>query len=310
MHEELLKRLQVSLTGTVAAQADLAALNTFGIGGPATLLVEPASPDDIALTMEEARTAGLPLYVLGAGSNVIVPDEGVAGIVLRLAGGLDSLTLVDGTVVAEAGVSDQRLAEFALEHRLAGFEWIYDIPGSVGGAVFMNAGNADGEIADSCLWVDYVTSAGQVARCDGQALQFSYRRSIFQEDVRGIVWRTGLRPAGEASPDVIREKMEAIRDLRRCKFPEETLCAGSIFKRPPGHFAGKLIEEAGCGGLRVGGALVSPRHKGFIVNTGGATAHDVLALIDEVRQRVLDSSGVQLETEVETFAPFLEQVPH
>lgn len=305
MYDQLRQQLEASLAGSVLARAPLAPLNTFGIGGPAALLVEPASPDDIALTLEAARAARVSLYVLGAGSNVIVPDEGVAGIVLRLGHGLDSITLVDGTIVAEAGVSDQRLAEFALEHHRTGFEWIYDIPGSVGGAVFMNAGNADGEIADSCLWVDYVTTAGESARLERDALGFAYRRSAFQHEVKGIVWRTGLCPAGEAPATVIRDRMDAIRDLRRCKFPEETLCAGSIFKRPPGHFAGKLIEESGCGGLRVGGALVSPKHKGFIVNTGGATAHDVLSLIHQVQQRVFEHRGVQLQTEVETFAPFV-----
>ena len=305
MNRQLLEELAGSLAGTVRTQVPLASLNTFGVGGAAAVLVEPACAADIASTLKVAARARIPLYVLGAGSNIIVPDEGVDGLVLRLADSLGGISLEDGTITAEAGATDEGLSEFALERCITGFEWCYDIPGSVGGAVYMNAGNADGEIADSCLWVDFITPEGESARLEKDALAFSYRSSIFQHDVKGIIWRAGLAATRTTQADEIRQKMDDIRNLRRCKFPEETLCAGSIFKRPPGHFAGKLIEDAGCGGMRVGGALVSPKHKGFIVNTRGATATDVLTLIAMVQERVQEDSGIPLKTEVESFAPFL-----
>ena len=281
----------------------LAQLTTFCIGGAADLVVEPALVTDVASTLQICAEHSVPLYVLGAGSNVIAPDEGIRGVVLRLAGALRGLSLQEDLLVCQAGVLDETLAEFCLGRGITGFEWIYDIPGSVGGAVFMNAGNNDGEIKDSLVNATWITPDGETVSGPATALDLGYRASRFHSDPAIVVEATFSLP-GRAPMAEIEQRMRSIRALRQSKFPEETLCAGSIFKRPPGNFAGRLIEQAGCGGMSVGGARVSHKHKGFIVNTGNATAADVLALIERVRQRVLEHSGIELTTEVREMTPF------
>ncbi len=304
MHEAFVQRLRGELACPVATAVPLAPLNTFGIGGPAGCLVTPGTVADVSTTLHLCCEARIPLYVLGAGSNIIVPDEGIAGVVLRLAGGLSEISMTGGLIRAAGGVLDRELAEFAWQHQVTGFEWVYDIPGTVGGAIYMNAGNNDGEVSQTVVAVTWVAPDGTIHESELSDLELGYRQSRFQ-GTPGIIVEALFQPLGSDDPDRIRRRMAAIQALRQSKFPPETLCAGSIFKRPPGHFAGRLIEAAGCGGMGVGGALVSPKHKGFIVNTGGATAADVLRLIAEVKARVLEDSGVQLTTEVVSFAPFL-----
>jgi UDP-N-acetylmuramate dehydrogenase len=256
--------------------------------------------------VELCRAHGVPLTVLGGGSNVIVPDEGVRGLTLRLKGALDGLHLEGEDLVAQAGVLDETLSGLACDHGISGCEWLFDIPGTVGGAVLMNAGNNDGQMSDVLRSVTWVTAGGRLETCPVEQLGLAYRKSRFQ-GTPDIVVEARIAIRRRDRPSAIRARMEAIRDQRRSKFPAETRCAGSIFKRPPGDFAGRLIEVSGCGGLRVGGAEVSDRHKGFIVNTGGATAADVLALIDLVRGRVLERTGTRLETEVEVLRPLSAQ---
>lgn len=304
MFSAFTKRLQGELSCPVATAVPLAPLNTFGIGGPAACVVSPRGVADVSTTLLLCRQERVPLYVLGAGSNIIVPDDGIPGVVLRLADALSEISLDQGLIRAAGGALDGRLSEFAWSHCMVGFEWVYDIPGSVGGAVYMNAGNNDGEIQDILVEVTWVAPDGSIHRSGAEELELGYRTSRFQRSP-GIIVEALFKPLGTDDGAAILGRMEAIRALRQSKFPPETLCAGSIFKRPPGHYAGKLIEDAGCGGMRVGGALVSPKHKGFIVNTGGATATDVLELIARVKARVLEESGVQLTTEVVAFEPFL-----
>ncbi len=304
MLETLIKRLQSELSCPVATEVPLSPLNTFGIGGPAACLVSPRQVEDISAAMQLCHEERIPLYVLGAGSNIIVPDDGIDGVVLHLADSLSEISLESGLIRAAGGVLDSKLSQFAWHHGLTGFEWIYDIPGSVGGAVFMNAGNNDGEISETVAEVTWVAPDGTVHRSGLPELGLGYRKSRFQRSP-GIIVEAIFEPLGSDDQGAIRGRMDAIQAVRQSKFPPETLCAGSIFKRPPGHYAGRLIEEAGCGGMRVGGALVSQKHKGFIVNTGGATAADVLELISRVKARVLADSGVLLTTEVVSFEPFL-----
>ncbi len=292
--------LQQNVAGSVQWQVPLAGLTTFAIGGPASILVEAASADDIVTTLALCRQESLPLFILGAGSNVVVPDSGVAGVVLRTVPGLNRLERQGDTIVAGAGVTDAALSEFALSCNATGYEWIYDIPGSVGGAVYMNAGNNDGEMSVVVEEVDWLDSMGKRHTTPLSQLQFGYRNSRFHLEP-GIVVECRMRIPGTDSPEAIRSKMEAIRDLRHSKFPADLLCAGSVFKRPAGHYAGRLIEQSGCGGLTVGGAQVSNKHKGFIVNTGPATSQDVMELISQVQERVLKHSGVALEPEVQLF---------
>lgn len=304
MSHPLFSVLSSELAGSVDAEVPLRALNTFELGGAARLLVVPAGVEDIVATLTICRNGGVALYVLGAGSNILVPDEGVDGVVLRLPGGLTGIELRDGLVEVEAGVLDRDLAEFACLRGLAGFEWICDIPGSVGGAIFMNAGNNDGDARERLESVTILWADGRRGTLTADECLLSYRHSRFQEEP-AIILSARFRPAGRDLPEAIAGRMEAIRQLRRSKFPLEQRCAGSVFKRPPGHFAGRLIEEAGCGGMRVGGAEVANRHKGFIVNTGGATAAQVKELIELVRRRVFDHSGIWLEPEVAEFKPLL-----
>jgi UDP-N-acetylmuramate dehydrogenase len=303
MNGSIITHLRERLVCPVAAEVPLSPLNTFGIGGAASCVVSPRGVEDVCETLAICRAEGVALYVLGAGSNIIVPDEGIDGVVLHLADSLSDISLENGVIRASGGVLDGKLSEFAWEHRLTGFEWIFDIPGSVGGAVFMNAGNNDGEISETVTQVTWVALDGSVRVSNLEELELGYRSSRFHRSP-GIIVEALFEPLGSDDPAEIRARMDSIQTVRQSKFPPETLCAGSIFKRPPGHYAGKLIEEAGCGGMCVGGALVSQKHKGFIVNTGEATATDVLELIARVKARVLADSGVALTTEVVSFQPF------
>ena len=320
------KALKKEIAGVVVRNALLAPLTTFALGGKADLLVVPRTVEDVVTVVAACRGSGTPLYVMGAGSNLIVPDDGVRGVVLRLPSrtpacnteeekrlsgqswqrrpegqGLSSMSMGDGVITAQAGVTDPELAEFALAHSVPGYEWVYDLPGSVGGAVFMNAGNNEGEMQERLLSVRWVTPEGELCEAGPEQLDFGYRASVFHRRP-GIIVETKLKADVRGSDGRIYAKMQRIKAVRRSKFPPRLLCAGSIFKRPPGHYAGKLIEDAGLGGLRVGDALVAEEHKGFIINAGNATATDVTGLIQLVRERVLEASGVELETEVELFS--------
>ena len=215
--------------------------------------------------------------------------------------GLSALRLEGDVIIAQAGVTDPELAEFALAHSIPGFEWLYDLPGSVGGAVLMNAGNNEGEMQERLVSVRWVTPEGELRRAEPKELEFGYRTSLFHREP-AIIVEAVLKADVRGSEGRIYAKMQRIKAVRRSKFPARLLCAGSIFKRPPGHYAGKLIEDAGLGGLRVGDAMVAHEHKGFIINAGNATAADVTGLIELVRARVLEDSGITLETEVELFS--------
>jgi UDP-N-acetylmuramate dehydrogenase len=298
----LLTRLRAAVAGSVREGVPLAPLTTFEIGGPAECLVVPAGIRDVSAVVGFCREQGLPLSVFGGGSNLLVPDEGVPGVVLCTAGGLTGMRVEKEMFVLGAGVTDRGLSELARSHRVTGYEWLYDLPGTAGGAAYMNAGNNDGEMAPLVAAVTCVGLDGTVRRFAAGELELGYRRSRFMRDP-AILCELEMLIAGRGDPGAIREKMERIRQARAARFPPETRNAGSIFKRPPGHFAGKLIEEAACGGWTEGDAMVSQRHKGFIVNRGRARAADVLKLIERVREQVLTCSGIRLETEVEVLRP-------
>ncbi len=286
--------------GAIHLNKPLSEFTTFGIGGAADVLLEPLGESDVRCVVEECGRLEVPLWVLGGGSNVVVPDEGLRGVVLRTVSGLGKLELKDGLLLCEAGVCDERLALSALEWEITGFEWVYDIPGTAGGAVYMNAGNNDGEMKDSIVDVTWMDRSGVVHVTGIEEMAMGYRTSRFHSEP-GLILSMRLR-AEVGERGAIREKMEALRSLRRSKFPADAFCAGSVFKRPVGNYAGKLIEEARCGGLRRGDAMVSEKHKGFIVNVGAATAAEVMALMEEVRERVWSTSGVRLESEIQLFS--------
>lgn len=284
-------------TGRVKSQEPLAAHTTFRIGGPAQWMAIPQTEKEIADIVNLCHSEEVPLRVLGAGSNVLAPDEGLSGVTLLLADNFAAMKkLPGGLVQAQAGALDSDVAAFAREAGLSGFEFACGIPGTIGGAAIMNAGAYDGQFSDVCVGIRCVTQEGKVCDISAPEAAWGYRTSRMMKEGWVVVSATlQLRPE---DPAAIGERMADLTRRREDRQPLEMPSCGSVFKRPEGHFAGKLIQDAGCQGMVEGGAQVSEKHAGFIVNTGGATAADVLALISRVQDKVLASASVQLEPEV------------
>lgn len=267
---------------------------TFRVGGPVSLMALPRTAEQAATAVRTAAEEGVKPLFLGNGSNLLIPDEGVHAFVIWTLHGLDTLTLKGTVIEAESGVLLSRLAVFAREHGLTGLEFAHGIPGSLGGAVTMNAGAYDGEMAQVVTEVTFLNASGQKETTDQP--DFSYRHSAFSDGTRMILSaRLQLR---QGDPETIRECMEELMERRRSKQPLEWPSAGSTFKRPVGYFAAALIDQCGLKGLTVGGAQVSEKHAGFVINKGGATCADILELMEQVRRRVYDATGVTLEPEV------------
>ena len=269
---------------------------SFRVGGPAKRMAFPGSTEELVILDGLLREAGVRTLLLGNGTNVLFPDEGLDAVVIATGemkeirrSGADELS-------ADAGVSLARLATFAWQESLTGLEFAHGIPGSLGGGIVMNAGAYDGSLSDVLTEVTALFPDG-VRTLHAEELQLSYRHSIFIEQPEAVVLRAKLRlRPGDAA--AIRARMDELMAKRKASQPLEYPSAGSTFKRPTGYFAGRLIEDAGLKGVSVGGAMVSPKHAGFVINTGGATCADVLALIETVQKRVFDASGVRLEPEV------------
>lgn len=275
----------------------LAKYTSFRIGGAARRMAFPQNAEQLVLLLSFAIECGARPYVLGNGTNVLFPDEGVDRLVIGTRD-MAQLTLLDGgRIRAGAGVPLARLATFACRKGLAGLEFAHGIPGSVGGGVCMNAGAYGGELAQIIESVSVLFPDEGVRTLSGEEMAFGYRRSLMTDHPDAVVLHAVFRLT-EGYSAAIREKMDELMARRKASQPLEYPSAGSTFKRPDGHFAGRLIEEAGCKGLSVGGAQVSEKHAGFVINTGGATCADVLALMKEVQRRVKERSGVTLEPEV------------
>lgn len=280
----------------VRAEEPLSAHTTFAIGGPAEWLVEPASTEEVRDVVALCREADVAWRVLGLGSNILAADAGVRGVVIKLAERFSCIE-VDGCVVrAQAGASNEAVAEAACAAGLAGYEFASGIPGTVGGAAIMNAGAYDGEFKDVATTVFCLTPEGDMAEVSADQASWSYRRSMMSERGYVVLGVTLLLERDDAA--AVRARMDDLARRREEKQPLEMPSAGSTFKRPAGYFAGKLIQDAGLRGYRVGGAQVSEKHTGFVVNAGNATAADVVALIADVQQRVFEDAGVRLEPEV------------
>jgi UDP-N-acetylmuramate dehydrogenase len=274
----------------------LSRYTTMRVGGSADALLCPGGPEDLALALRFCARNGIRLTPLGRGSNVIVGDTGLNGLTLLLSA-LDGIRSEgDGLLRAFAGASLRSLSLFALEKGLSGLEFAEGIPGSVGGAVWMNAGAYDGEIAGVLEGVSALDAQGGALALTNAGCGFGYRHSSLM-DLGLLVVEASFR-LKPGDPVAIKGRMEELRALRREKQPLEIPSAGSFFKRPPGHFAAKLIEEAGLKGLRLGGAQISEKHAGFLVNAGGATAADIRALMERVQGEVFARFGVRLEPEV------------
>lgn len=299
MHiEEMAQLLRAAVPGLKVLKSEpMSAHTSFGIGGPADLLCTPANLQQLTGALQFAIQFEIPPLIIGKGSNLLVSDQGIHALVIETAG-LEGIRLLEGhRIEAECGVSMARLALFAREHALTGLEFAHGIPGTVGGAIYMNAGAYGGEMSQIVQETDCVTRRGEWKLIVGENHRFGYRESLFVRDPELIVVRARmqLRPGDYGE---IAERMRELREKRQGSQPLQYPSAGSFFKRPTGYFAGKLIADCGLKGLSVGGAKVSEKHAGFIINTGGATCSDVLCLMEEIRMRVRDQFGVELEPEV------------
>lgn len=269
---------------------------SFRIGGPARRLACPKNREQLVILMGLARECGARPFIMGNGTNLLIPDRGLDRLVIRTAGEMSDVRLTGETVIeADAGISLSRLALFAQSQALTGLEFAHGIPGSLGGAVFMNAGAYGGEMKQVVQEVVVLTKDG-IRHIPGAECAFGYRKSAFS-DGRTVILGAKLH-LKKGDPAQIRDKMAELMAKRKASQPLEYPSAGSTFKRPEGYYAGTLIQETGLKGLTVGGAQVSEKHAGFVINTGGATCADVMALIAQVQDRVMQRSGVHLEPEV------------
>ena len=271
---------------------------SFRIGGPARRMAFPASGEQLVLLLAEAERLGARPLVIGNGTNLLCPDEGLDRLVIDTSAALNRVESAGpDTVTAEAGASLARAADFACRQGLAGLEFAHGIPGTVGGAVCMNAGAYGGEMRQVVREVTVLFPEEGIRTLSGGDLAFGYRRSFLTDRPDAVVLRAVFRlaPGDQAA---IRDRMRELLEKRRASQPLEFPSAGSTFKRPEGHFAGTLIDQCGLKGLTVGGAQVSGKHAGFVINRGGATCADVTELIRQIQERVLDATGVRLEPEV------------
>lgn len=277
--------------------AMLSRYTTFRVGGPADVLVQIASADEVSVALRAARHADVPVTVIGNGSNLLVRDGGIRGLVLRIASSFSGIHREGNCLVAEAGASLSACAQAAQREGLCGLAELSGIPGTIGGGVIMNAGAYGGELSQVVSEVSTI-ALSDLAPLDfkGKALDFSYRHSAMMD--AGVIVTRVVLSLSPGDPQAIRERMDSLARTRREKQPLEYPSAGSTFKRPEGFFAAKLIDGCGLRGLRIGDAQVSEKHTGFVVNLGHATASDILALMDAVKARVFESSGVILEPEV------------
>lgn len=273
----------------------LAKYTSFKIGGIADILYVPKDVEELSLIYKKCK--GNNILILGGGCNILVSDEGFRGIVFKIKDALTNFLVEDNIIDIMAGVSLSKLANIAAENNFTGFEPIAGIPGTIGGAIFMNAGAYGGEISDFLMSVDYMDENGDIHTLDKKDINFSYRYSIFKDNPKWIILSAKFL-CKQGNKDDIVHLMRELGKKRADKQPLEYPSAGSTFKRPIGGYASALIEDAGLKGLSVGGAMVSEKHSGFIINKGSATCSDVLALIDEVQKKVYNKFNIQLECEV------------
>ena len=271
---------------------------TFRIGGPAKRMAFPSSREQLVLLMSFAKDYGANPLVIGNGSNLLVPDEGLDRLVIDTSANLNRVERGSGnTVLADAGATLARTADLACKSGLTGLEFAHGIPGSVGGAVCMNAGAYGGEMQQVVYSATVLFPDDGVRTLRGEELRFSYRHSLLTDRPEAVVLRVVFQlTAGR--PEEIRQKMEELMTRRKTSQPLEYPSAGSTFKRPEGYFAAALIDQCGLKGMTVGGAQVSEKHAGFVINRGGATCADVTALMAEIQRRVWEEAGVRLEPEV------------
>lgn len=275
---------------------------TFRVGGPADLFVEPETAEELSSVLRICREADVPFYILGNGSNLLVGDRGYRGVMVALGKSFGTVTVEGTSLRAGAAALLSSVARQALAHSLAGLEFAAGIPGTVGGAVVMNAGAYGSEMSAVLTRVTVLTESGEIKNIPASELELGYRTSCILPS--NYVVLEAEMELGFGISEEIKARMEELAEQRRSKQPLEYPSAGSTFKRPEGYFAGKLIQDAGLRGFSVGGAQVSEKHCGFVINRGGASAADILALCREVQARVKAQFGVALEMEVKLLGEF------
>ncbi len=281
----------------VREREPLSAHCTFRVGGDCDVFIEVSSAEALKELITLAYEQNVRYFVLGNGSNVLFSDEGYEGVILHIGQRMNRISLLDdGSIYAEAGASLSRVCTFALENSLTGLEFAYGIPGYVGGAVFMNAGAYGGEIKDVFVSADIITEDGEQLTLDLSDMEMSYRYSKLM--INGSIVTSAVFKLQSGDKAQIKAKMDELMGKRKAKQPIEYPSAGSTFKRPEGYYAGALIEQSGLRGYSVGGACVSQKHCGFVINKGGATARDIRTLIKDVQRIVQEKQGVLMEPEV------------
>ena len=267
----------------------------FEVGGPADILLIPSKVEQIIESIKICKENNIPYFVMGNGSNLLVKDGGIRGVVIKLTG-LTNLEVNKEEIKADCGVMLKELSDKALENTLTGLEFACGIPGSVGGAVFMNAGAYNGEIKNVIKEAEVITSSGEIITLSKDELELGYRTSKVMKDNSIVINATFKLEKG--NKEEIKETIDDLTKKREEKQPLEYPSAGSTFKRPEGYFAGKLIQDSGLKGYSIGGAAVSSKHSGFVINKGNATAKDILDLIAYIQEKVKKQFGVELHTEV------------
>lgn len=296
--EAIVQQLRDLQVGRILTNEPLANHTTMKIGGPADLFIEPSSIENSEKVMKVIREHQLAWTVIGRGSNLLVSDKGIAGAVIKLGKGLDQLEIHDTEVRVGAGFSLVTLAVQISKKGLAGLEFASGIPGSVGGAVYMNAGAHGSDMSEVLEKVHVLFDDGTLAWLTKEEMEFSYRTSVLQKKRPGIVLEAIFQLKAGNREEIV-AKMQANKNYRKETQPYNLPCAGSIFRNPLPQYAGQLVQEAGLKGYSVGGAQISPMHGNFIVNTGNGKAEDVLALIQHVKGTIYQQYGINIETEVE-----------
>lgn len=280
----------------ILEREDMAKHTTFKVGGTTDIFLIPDSPQELSHAVKTCNNCDVPYYILGNGSNVLVRDGGFRGVVIRLYKTMDQLEIDGEYITAGAGILLSKLAKVIARESLEGFEFASGIPGTLGGAIYMNAGAYGGEISQVLVSADVMDRQGNIITLSNEELQLGYRRSIVQET--GHIILSGRLRCKKGNPEQILRRIDDLNNRRRTKQPLEYASAGSTFKRPEGYYAGKLIMDSGLRGYQIGDAQVSEKHCGFIINRGSASADDILRLIEHVQTTVADKFQVKLETEV------------
>lgn len=289
--------LAKSLGAEVIENAPMSKYTSFKTGGNADLLIIPASIDSLQEIIKKCKELNIKPFVMGNGSNLLVTDNGYKGVIIKIGSNLSSMKLLDeNTIECETGTMMKALCNFALDNSLTGLEFAFGIPGNLGGAVYMNAGAYGGEMKDVLYSCTHIDSDGNIGTLTKDQLNLGYRRSAYTDNGYTIISATLKLQKGDKI--AIKEAMNDKLRRRKEKQPLEFPSAGSTFKRPEGYFAGALIEDCNLKGYSIGGAQVSEKHAGFVINRGGATSTDILNLIKYIQNTVFDKHGVKLETEV------------